>query len=95
MVKRRETYEVKIGDIKIGGHNDVAIQSMTNVPTKNVDGNINQIRQLVESGCEIVRLEVSNLKDIDHFAEIKNKLRKVYICLVIKTTLKKNLLVVF
>ena len=51
MIERRETHEVKIGDIKIGGHNDVAIQSMTNVPTKNVDGNINQIQQLVEIDC--------------------------------------------
>ena len=93
MIERRETHEVKIGDIKIGGYNDIAIQSMTNVPTKNVDGNINQIRQLVESGCEIVRLEVSNLKDIDNFAEIKNKLRKdkIYITIVADTHFSPNL----
>jgi (E)-4-hydroxy-3-methylbut-2-enyl-diphosphate synthase len=56
ITKRRQTKEVLVGHIGIGGVNDISIQSMTNIPTKNVAGNVLQICELFESGCEIIRL---------------------------------------
>lgn len=75
MIKRRQTDVIKIGNVSIGGNYPIAIQSMTNIPTENIDGNVDQIRSLVESGCDIVRLEVSSLRDIDNFRKIKQQLR--------------------
>lgn len=75
MIKRRLTGVIKIGNVSIGGNCPIAIQSMTNIPTGNINGNVDQIRGLVESGCDIVRLEVSSLRDIDNFRKIKYQLR--------------------
>ena len=40
---RRITRTVKIGNIEIGGNNKIAIQSMTNTPTKDITKTLNQI----------------------------------------------------
>ena len=52
------TKSVKIGNIEIGGKSDVIIQSMTNSDTRDVYATVNQIRQLQEAGCELVRVSV-------------------------------------
>lgn len=57
---RNETKEVQIKDVKIGGGNPILIQSMTNTKTEDVESTINQIHQLEEVGCEIVRVAVPN-----------------------------------
>ncbi|MDR2779414.1 MAG: (E)-4-hydroxy-3-methylbut-2-enyl-diphosphate synthase [Puniceicoccales bacterium] len=75
MTKRRQTREVTIGNIGVGGTNDIRIQSMTNIPTRNVEGNVYQICKLFECGCEIVRLAVTTLADVKFFAEIGKALR--------------------
>ncbi|MDR2776892.1 MAG: (E)-4-hydroxy-3-methylbut-2-enyl-diphosphate synthase [Puniceicoccales bacterium] len=75
IAKRRQTKEVVIGHVGVGGNNDISIQSMTNIPTKNVEGNVRQICELFEGGCEIIRLAVTNLEDVKFFAEIRKILR--------------------
>src|SRR4051794_33792897 len=55
---RRETKAVKIRDIVVGGGAPVSVQSMTKTDTTDVDGTIKQIEQMVEAGCEIVRVAV-------------------------------------
>ncbi|MDR1233431.1 MAG: (E)-4-hydroxy-3-methylbut-2-enyl-diphosphate synthase [Puniceicoccales bacterium] len=75
IARRRQTKEVAVGHVVIGGSNDISIQSMTNIPTKNVEGNVRQICELFEGGCEIVRLAVTNLEDVKFFAEIRKILR--------------------
>lgn len=52
------TKEVKIGNIAIGGGNAVAIQSMTNTKTTDIDGTLEQITRLEKAGCDIVRCSV-------------------------------------
>ncbi len=51
---------VTIGKVKIGGEFPVAIQSMTNTRTNNIEATLSQIKELKESGCEIVRIAVSD-----------------------------------
>ncbi|MGL4634145.1 MAG: flavodoxin-dependent (E)-4-hydroxy-3-methylbut-2-enyl-diphosphate synthase, partial [Cetobacterium sp.] len=46
----RESKVVKVGNILIGGGNDVIIQSMTNTPTTDVEKTVNQIKKLQEEG---------------------------------------------
>jgi len=55
---RKPTRAVKVRNIQIGGGAPVAVQSMTKTDTTDVDGTIRQIEQMVEAGCEIVRIAV-------------------------------------
>ncbi|MDR2628536.1 MAG: (E)-4-hydroxy-3-methylbut-2-enyl-diphosphate synthase [Puniceicoccales bacterium] len=75
IARRRQTKEVVVGHVGIGGNNDISIQSMTNISTKNVEGNVRQICELFEGGCEIIRLAVTDLEDVKFFAEIRKILR--------------------
>ncbi len=50
--------EVRIGNVKIGGDNKIAIQSMTNTDTKKVSETVQQIFALENAGCDIVRCAV-------------------------------------
>ncbi|MDR2737557.1 MAG: (E)-4-hydroxy-3-methylbut-2-enyl-diphosphate synthase [Puniceicoccales bacterium] len=74
-IERRQSDEIQVGNVPIGGGNCVRIQSMTNVPTSDVDGNVAQIRALSECGCEIVRLAIGSFGDVKSLAEIKKILR--------------------
>ena len=70
-IRRRRTREIKIGSVKIGGSNPVAIQSMTKCPTKNFRDTIAQIKRLEECGCSIVRVAVKDEEDAFAIADIK------------------------
>ncbi len=54
----RATKAVKVRDIQIGGGAPVVVQSMTKTDTTDVDGTIKQIEEMVEAGCEVVRIAV-------------------------------------
>ena len=60
MTFREKTRVVRIGDVAIGGGNPVAIQSMTNTKTEDVQGTVAQIRALEDAGCEVIRCTVNN-----------------------------------
>lgn len=60
MIKRYKTKEISIGNIKIGNGNPISIQSMCNTDTRNINATVNQIKELSDCGCEIVRLAVLN-----------------------------------
>ncbi len=64
------TKEIKIGTVKIGGGNKIAIQSMTNTDTSNVEATVKQIKELEKAGCEIVRASVNTIKAAKAFKEI-------------------------
>lgn len=68
---RENTKEVKIGSVTIGGKNPVAIQSMTNTKTEDVDATVDQIRRLAMAGCEIVRVAVPTMEAAGAIKEIK------------------------
>ena len=68
---RNETRVVRIGDVKIGGGNPVAIQSMTNTKTEDIEGTVVQIHRLEEAGCEIVRAAVPTMEAASALKEIK------------------------
>ncbi len=60
MIKRRNSKVITIGNVKIGGDNPVSVQSMCNTDTRNVESTLNQINEMADRGCEIVRLAVLN-----------------------------------
>lgn len=70
-MKRSETRAIKVGNLTIGGNNDVIIQSMTNTKTKDINSTVKQINELAQSGCQLVRLAVLNMEDALAIKDIK------------------------
>ena len=58
MYTREQTRQIQIGQVKVGGGAPIAIQSMTNTKTHDIDATVAQILKLEEAGCEIVRVAV-------------------------------------
>ena len=58
MFKRRKTVTVSVANVKIGSSAPVVIQSMTKVLTTDIEDCVQQINQLVEAGCELVRVSL-------------------------------------
>ena len=73
-MQKKETRVVKIGNVLIGGNNNIAIQSMTNTKTKDVEKTVNQILELEKSGCEIIRVAVLDEDDARAIKEIKKQI---------------------
>lgn len=71
---RDDTKIVNIGNVAIGGGNPIAIQSMTNVKTEDVEACVSQILKLEEAGCEIIRCTVPNEAAAKAIAEIKKQI---------------------
>ncbi|MCI5970356.1 MAG: flavodoxin-dependent (E)-4-hydroxy-3-methylbut-2-enyl-diphosphate synthase [Oscillospiraceae bacterium] len=66
--------KVQIGNVKIGSGERVAVQSMTNVKTKNYEKCIEQILQLEDAGCDIIRLAVPDFESAAAISKIKPKI---------------------
>ena len=73
-MKRKLPNEIRIGKVFIVNNHTVAIQSMTNTKTKDVDKTIKQITQLSALGCQIVRVAVFDLEDAYAIKEIKKQI---------------------
>jgi len=69
------TREVNIGDIALGGHNPIRIQSMTTTDTMDTLGTVEQTIRMVESGCEYVRITAPSIKEAENLSNIKKELR--------------------
>ncbi len=70
----RKTKEVKIGNKIIGGNNPILVQSMLNVISTDIEGNVSQALRLEKAGCDIVRVSVPDLKAVRLIEKIKNKI---------------------
>lgn len=68
---RDNTKVIKIGNKIIGGGNPIAIQSMTNTHTEDVDATVEQILALEAAGCDIVRCTVPTIEAAKAVADIK------------------------
>lgn len=73
-IKRKKTRVVKVGDVLIGGDNPVAIQSMCNTKTSDVEATVKQILALENEGCEIIRVAVPDMAAAEAIAEIKKQI---------------------
>ena len=72
-MQRQLKKEVKIGNLKIGGTNPIAVQTMLNVPVKDIAGNVAQAQRVAAAGCQIVRVTVPTPADAAVVAAIKEK----------------------
>lgn len=74
MTYREKTKTINIGGKVIGGGNPIAIQSMTNTPTENIEATVAQIKRLETAGCEIIRCTVPTMEAAKALKEIKKQI---------------------
>ena len=74
MTQREQTKVVQIGGCKIGGGNPIAIQSMTNTKTEDIDATVKQILALEQAGCDIIRCAVPTMEAAKALAKIKQQI---------------------
>lgn len=70
-IKRKLTKTVNIGGVSIGGNNPIAIQSMCNTDTRDAAATIAQIKELEDTGCEIIRVAVPDMQAAEAIGDIK------------------------
>lgn len=73
-MNRVKTRTVNVGGLPLGGNNKVYIQSMCNIPTKNAEQVIEQILDLEEMGCEIIRVSCMDMEDAKAIKTIKENI---------------------
>ena len=74
MLAREKTRVVSIGNVKIGGENPIAIQSMCNTKTEDVAATVAQIHRLEKAGCQIIRCTVPTHEAALAIREIKKQI---------------------
>jgi len=71
MTERRKGKPIQIGDVTVGGNAPITVQSMTNTDTRDVRATINQIKELEEADCEIIRVAVPDMEAAEAIKGIK------------------------
>ena len=70
-MKRFDTSVIHVGKVPVGGNHPVAVQSMCNTKTHDVEGTLRQIKALAAAGCDIVRLAVPDMEAAKAISAIK------------------------
>jgi len=68
------TRVIQIGNVPLGGHFPIRIQSMTNTSTLDTIATVEQSIRLVEAGCEYVRITAPGMKEAENLSKIKKEL---------------------
>jgi (E)-4-hydroxy-3-methylbut-2-enyl-diphosphate synthase len=75
LAPRRQSRQLDIGGVPVGGGAPIPVQSMTTTPTADVDATLQQIAELTAAGCQIVRVAVPSQDDADALPAIARKSR--------------------
>ena len=71
LMQRNSTREIKIGQLSIGNHHPIAVQSMTATPTTDIPATLQQITSLQAAGADIIRIAVDNRRDARALIELR------------------------
>lgn len=63
LAPRRDTRQIMVGSVAVGGGAPVSVQSMTTTQTTDINGTLQQIAELTATGCDIVRVAVPTQDD--------------------------------
>ncbi|KAB8128615.1 flavodoxin-dependent (E)-4-hydroxy-3-methylbut-2-enyl-diphosphate synthase [Gracilibacillus oryzae] len=74
LIHRKDTRPVKVGNVMVGGKDEVVIQSMTTTKTHDVEATVNEIKRLEEAGCQIVRVACPDERAANAIPEIKKQI---------------------
>ncbi len=70
---RRDTRQIHVGKVAVGGDAPISVQSMTTTPTTDIDATLQQIAELTAAGCDIVRVACPSQDDADALPAIARK----------------------
>src|SRR5690242_9367710 len=73
LAERRQSRQIMVGSVPVGGGAPVSVQSMTTTLTANVNATLQQIAELTAAGCQIVRVAVPSQDDADALPAIARK----------------------
>lgn len=71
-MKRRNSKKIKVGNTFIGGGSDILVQSMLNIPADNINGSVEQAKELAAAGCQVIRFAIPNEAALELVEPIKN-----------------------
>jgi (E)-4-hydroxy-3-methylbut-2-enyl-diphosphate synthase len=69
-INRRKSRQIFVGNVAIGGDAPIAVQSMTNTKTTDVQGTIRQVNECVEVGAELMRISVPDKESAEALKQI-------------------------
>ncbi len=71
LIKKRNTRQIFVGNVPVGGESPITVQSMTKTDTRDINATVRQILSLESAGCEIIRLAVPDMEAAAALHEIK------------------------
>ena len=74
---RRKTLPVRVGRVTVGGPAPIAVQSMTNTDTADIEGTAQQIKALARAGSELVRITVNEADAAAAVPKIRDRLAQL------------------
>jgi (E)-4-hydroxy-3-methylbut-2-enyl-diphosphate synthase len=72
-IKRRQSRQIMVGNVPVGGDAPIAVQSMTNTSTTDVEATVKQIQALQKVGADIVRVSVPTMDAAEAFGQIRKQ----------------------
>lgn len=72
-MQRKMTRQIHVGGVAVGGGAPIAVQTMCNTDTRDVEATVDQINQMQAAGCDITRLAVINMDAAKTVARIKQQ----------------------
>jgi len=73
-IQRRNSVQVSIGPVRVGGAGPIVVQSMTNTDTADIEGTVQQVKSLAKAGSELVRITVNTAEAAEAVPHIRNRL---------------------
>ena len=64
--KRRNTVDVPIGNIVLGGNHPIAVQTMTNTNTLHTDASVAQCERIIAAGAKLIRLTAQGVREAEN-----------------------------
>lgn len=74
MILRRQTRQIHIGSVPIGGNSPISVQSMTNTDTSDLEATVAQIHDLEKAGCELIRVAVPDMESAKTIRAIRERI---------------------
>ena len=74
----RNSKQVRVGNVLLGGGAPVTVQSMLSVPSTDVAGSVRQALELERAGCEILRAAIPNKEAVALIPESRRKFRSLW-----------------
>lgn len=73
LIQRRQSMPIQVGDVTIGGDAPIAVQSMTNTDSCDIEATVRQITQLADVGADLVRISIPTMEAAEAFGKIKQR----------------------